>query len=136
MEDNLSLDIRRDLKEKYVDVYTSDALSAIEALASFDCDRKEVMDSRIARRVSRYSNNERIRFLDPEQNIPRTDIKVQDARDGNFVGSEIPHDLQCQWIQGTGPAAKPNSPTEKSIRNVAYALLSGADGWMFDGCLW
>lgn len=133
MEDNLSLDIRRDLKEKYVDVYTSDALSAIEALASFDCDRKEVMDSRIARRVSRYSNNERIRFLDPEQNIPRTDIKVQDARDGNFVGSEIPHDLQCQWIQGTGPAAKPNSPTEKSIRNVAYALLSGADGWMFDG---
>ena len=22
---------------------------------------------------------------------------------------------------------------DKSIRNVAYALLSGADGWMFDG---
>tara|TARA_B100001123_G_C15329440_1_gene1030748 strand:- start:995 stop:2878 length:1884 start_codon:yes stop_codon:yes gene_type:complete len=133
MTDNLSFDIRGDLKEKYADVYTSDALSAIEALASFDYDRKEVMDARIARRVSRYSNNERIRFLDPEQNIPRTDIKVQDARDGNFVGSEIPHDLQCQWIQGTGPAAKPNSTTEKSIRNVAYALLSGADGWMFDG---
>src|SRR4029079_15887659 len=28
---------------------------------------------------------------------------------------------------------KPNAPVEKSIRNVAYALLSGADGWMFDG---
>ena len=41
--------------------------------------------------------------------------------------------MQRQWIQGTGPAAKPNSPTESSIRNVAYALLSGADGWMFDG---
>ncbi len=25
------------------------------------------------------------------------------------------------------------SPLEASIRNVAYALLSGADGWMFDG---
>ena len=25
------------------------------------------------------------------------------------------------------------APVEKSIRNVAYALLSGADGWMFDG---
>src|SRR5207248_6740740 len=24
-------------------------------------------------------------------------------------------------------------PVETSIRNVAYALLSGADGWMFDG---
>ena len=32
-----------------------------------------------------------------------------------------------------GPAAKPNAPVESSIRNVAYALLSGADGWMFDG---
>jgi malate synthase len=31
------------------------------------------------------------------------------------------------------PAAKPNTPVEQSIRNVAYALLSGADGWMFDG---
>ena len=45
----------------------------------------------------------------------------------------IPHDLQRQWIQGTGPAAKPNASLENSIRNVAYALLSGADGWMFDG---
>ena len=30
-------------------------------------------------------------------------------------------------------AAKPGAPVETSIRNVAYALLSGADGWMFDG---
>ena len=58
---------------------------------------------------------------------------MQQARDGAFAGSEIPHDLQRQWIQGTGPAARPHTPVEKSIRNVAYALLSGADGWMFDG---
>jgi len=72
-------------------------------------------------------------FLDPSATIAGTDIRVQDARDGDFVGSPIPHDLQCQWIQGTGPAAKPRAPLERSIRNVAYALLSGADGWMFDG---
>jgi malate synthase len=42
-------------------------------------------------------------------------------------------DLQRQWIQGTGPAARSGVSTEKSIRNIAYALLSGADGWMFDG---
>jgi malate synthase len=58
---------------------------------------------------------------------------VQDARDGNFIGSEIPRDLERQWIQGTGPASRPNATTEQGIRNVAYALLSGADGWMFDG---
>ena len=45
----------------------------------------------------------------------------------------IPDDLQRQWIQGTGPATRPRARTAESIRNVAYALLSGADGWMFDG---
>jgi malate synthase len=58
---------------------------------------------------------------------------VEDARLGKFEGAVIPRDLQRQWIQGTGPAAKPNTSVESSIRNVAYALLSGADGWMFDG---
>ena len=127
------VEIRTGLKEEYSDVYTPEALAAIEALAALDDDRKAVMTSRIERRTSRYRDRQRIAFLDPEATIPRADIKVQDARDGNFVGSEIPHDLRRQWIQGTGPAAKPNTPLEGSIRNVAYALLSGADGWMFDG---
>ena len=76
---------------------------------------------------------ERIAFLDASATIAGTDIGVRAARDGRFDGSEIPRDLQRQWIQGTGPGAKPNTPVARSIRNVAYALLSGADGWMFDG---
>ncbi|GIT50993.1 MAG: hypothetical protein Ct9H300mP15_12060 [Gemmatimonadota bacterium] len=108
-------------------------LRVIEALARFDQDRKEVMEARMVNRASRYRDQERTQFLDPDAMIPRTDISVQDARSGNFVGATIPPDLQRQWIQGTGPAAKPNVPLERSIRNVAYALLSGADGWMFDG---
>ena len=83
--------------------------------------------------MQRSKDKERITFLKTDEFIRRTNIKVQDARDGKFIGSEIPADLQRQWIQGTGPAAKPKSAIEKSIRNVAYALLSGADGWMFDG---
>jgi malate synthase len=48
--------------------------------------------------------------------------------------TELPADLQRQWIQGTGPAPSPRADVERSgLRNVAYALLSGADGWMFDG---
>ena len=125
-------ELRTGVQEDYSDVYTAEALAAIEALAPFDDDRKEVMALRTERRTSRYRDHQRIAFLDPGTTIPRTGIEVHDARDGNFVGSEIPHDLQRQWIQGTGPAAKPNSPVNKSIRNVAYALLSGADGWMFD----
>ncbi len=91
------------------------------------------MTARIKRRSQRATERQRIEFLDPEACIGRTDIKVRDARSGNFIGGEIPADLRRQWIQGTGPAARPNTPVEKSLRNAAYALLSGADGWMFDG---
>jgi malate synthase len=112
---------------------TPEAVAALEALAGLDADRKTVMAARIARRAARARDRQRISFLDPDSFIPRTRIRVQDARDGSFVGSEIPADLRRQWIQGTGPAAKPNAGVEAGIRNVAHALLSGADGWMFDG---
>jgi len=125
--------IRDDLLTEYPDVYTPETLAALEALAVFNHDQKQLMRERILRRDRRIADKRPIAFLDPDATIGRTGIKVQDARDGKFVGSEIPADLQRQWIQGTGPGAKPGAPLESSIRNVAYALLSGADGWMFDG---
>lgn len=128
-----SLQIRDNLLEEYGDVYTPEALAAIEALAHFNGDQKELMIKRTQRRAERFGKKQRIQFLDPASKIGRTNITVKDARAGNFEGPEIPHDLQRQWIQGTGPGAKPNAKFESSIRNVAYALLSGADGWMFDG---
>src|SRR3989442_14300203 len=123
-----NLEIRGNLENEYKDILTKEALAALDALAHFDADRKAVMAGRIERRSARARNHDRIAFLDPDATIARTRIKVQDARDGNFVGSEIPADLQRQWIQGTGPAARPNASVEQGIRNVAYALLSGANG--------
>jgi malate synthase len=127
------LEIRRNTRTGYADIFTASALEALYALAPLDDDRQAVMSGRIRRRAARARARQRIAFLDPSTLIPRTRIRVQDARAGAFVGSEIPVDLQRQWIQGTGPAARPGVSTDKSIRNVAYALLSGADGWMFDG---
>ncbi len=128
-----TITIRDNLNETYPDVYTAEVLSALAALAPFNQRIKAVMAARMERRANRRQTQTRITFLDPASTIPGTDINVQDARDGKFEGAVIPADLQRQWIQGTGPAAKPNAPLENSIRNVAYALLSGADGWMFDG---
>jgi len=125
------LEIRASLEVEYPDVLTPAALAAIDALARFESDRRELMQARIARRA--LDPRKRLAFLDPRGTIPRAAISVADAREGRFDGSEIPHDLQRQWIQGTGPGARPGAPLEASIRNVAYALLSGADGWMFDG---
>ena len=128
-----TLEIRARLEREYDDVYTPEALDALHALAGFNGHRRRLMRERIERRARRAREKERIGFLDPGATIAGTSIGVQAARDGAFAGSEIPADLQRQWIQGTGPGAKPNTPVPRSIRNVAYALLSGADGWMFDG---
>jgi malate synthase len=128
-----SIEIRGNLRSAYDDVFTPAVMRALDALAPFDDDCKQVMAARIERRAARARDRTRLSFLEPDQLIPRTNIAVQDARDGRFAGSEIPADLRRQWIQGTGPAARVDAPVEVSIRNVAYALLSGADGWMFDG---
>lgn len=127
------LQIRGNLARQYADVYTPEALAALEFMAGFEPERQRLMGERLARRRKRIVNRQAITFLDPAATIPGTDIRVRDARDGRFVGSAIPHDLRRQWLQGTGPAAKPGAPVASSLRNVAHALLSGADGWMFDG---
>lgn len=129
----MNIKIRNKLAEAYRDVYTTEAIEALSVLGHFNSEIKSVMAARLTRRAARQQQRLKIDFLNTESLIPRTTISVNDARNGKFEGSEIPADLQRQWIQGTGPAAKPNAPLESSIRNVAYALLSGADGWMFDG---
>ena len=127
------IQIRDHLDRDYPDVYTPEVLTALSSLSELNHDRLAIMRKRMDRRTERGEKQQPLNFLSPDDYIPRTSIRVQDARDGKFIGPEIPADLQRQWIQGTGPGAKPNVPIERSIRNVAYALLSGADGWMFDG---
>jgi|CXWL01.1.fsa_nt_gi malate synthase len=128
-----ALEYRQHLLQSYPDVYTPSARAALMALAPLDAERRRLMAERIARRRARAVRGEGIGFLDPATQIPYTQLTVADARAGNFDGSDIPADLQRQWIQGTGPATKPHASVESGLRNVAYALLSGADGWMFDG---
>ena len=127
------LQIKDNLAKQYSDVYTPEVLAALTFMAQFDGPQKQLMNERIRRRQERIRNKQPLGFLDPTTVIRGTEILVQDARDGKFVGSEIPHDLRRQWLQGTGPAAKPGATIASSLRNVAHALLPGADGWMFDG---
>ena len=124
---------RSGVEKEYADIFTPEVKKALTALARFDRDRREVMDARLERRAERARKRERIGFLEPDGVIPRTHISVADAREGNFIGGEIPSGPRAAVDPGNGPAAKPDAPLENSIRNVAYALLSGADGWMFDG---
>ena len=99
-----SLQVRGDLLDRYKDVLTPAALDAMAALEHFDADRRQLMQARIERRRLRARERERITFLPADATIGRTAIRVSDARAGRFDGSDIPADLQRQWIQGTGPA--------------------------------
>ncbi len=132
-EQHNMLQIRNNLAQDFCDIYTPEACAALLHMARFNEEQHELMAKRLARRLERMHGQGRLSFLNPADRIAGTDILVQDAREGKFTGSPIPADLKRQWIQGTGPAAKPNAPLRASLRNAAYALLSGADGWMFDG---
>ncbi len=125
--------ISRENQVTYHDVYTDEVLAALEALATFNDEQKKLMKKRNIRRSERIKNKTELTFLPASATIGQDNLLVSDIRNGYFECSKIPHDLKKQWVQGTGPAAKPNASVESSIRNVAYALLSGADGWMFDG---
>ena len=137
----MSPDLRwRDgILDAYADVYMPAVLDALGALAPLaplaplDRVRRDVMADRIRRRRQRARDREPIAFLGPNTLVPGTSILVRDAREGRFEGDDIPADLRRQWIQGTGPAARPRATVDEGLRSVAYALLSGADGWMFDG---
>src|SRR5437867_5502719 len=131
--DGRRLQIRGDLERAYGDVYTPGARASLDALAPLNEPRQALMSARIQRRAARARDRQPIAFLDPASTIAGTDIEVRDAREGRFQGGVIPADLQRQWVQGTGPATKPHAPVAQGIRNIAHALLSGADGWMFDG---
>jgi malate synthase len=127
------LQYRRGILEQYPDVLTPAVQRALAALAHFNPQRRQLMHERIARRAARARERRACEFLEPSARIPHSDLTVAQARAGQFEGSAIPHDLERQWIQGTGPAARPRAALEENLRSVAYALLSGADGWMFDG---
>ena len=125
--------LRDGVAAAYSDLLGKEVLDALEALSPLDAERRRLMRERMVRRAARLREGKGLGFLDPALVIPRTSITVRQARDGQFEGAPPPADLERQWIQGTGPGTKPRASVEQGLRNVAYALLSGADGWMFDG---
>src|SRR6266403_1112325 len=61
-----TLDYRDSLLKAYPEVYSPAALEALEVLAPLNRDQHELMARRIARRLTRERNRQRIAFLDPQ----------------------------------------------------------------------
>ncbi len=130
---SLQIRLRPGAAAAYPDVLTPRAVAAVDALARFNPERLRLMRLRGERRAARIRERRPIDFLTDDTQVAGAGLTAGEIRAGQFEGGEIPSDLVRQWVQGTGPAARPRASVETSLRNVAYALLSGADGWMFDG---
>ena len=102
----MTLEFRKTTQSDYPDVITTDAVSALNALARFDTDRKRLMDERIQRRAQRASRQQPIGFLDPESTIGGTSIKVRDAREGHFIGQRDP----TRSSAAVDPGHRPGGP--------------------------
>ena len=79
------------------------------------------MAARIARRADRARKRERIGFLDPNSVIGRTSITVKDAREGNFVGAEIPARSAApvdpgHWPGGAARSVGRGRPSQRRLR--------------------
>ena len=93
------MQIRDNLAQDYADIYTPEVLAALTFMAGFNGEQQRLMAERVERRNARIRERRPIGFLDPNSRITGTDIRVQDARAGRFIGAEIPADLQHQRIQ-------------------------------------
>ena len=82
-----AIQIRDDLESAYRDVYTPEVMTALAALSGFNEDQKMVMVKRMVRRAERAQSKHYITFLDANGYIPRTNIKVQEAREGRLLES-------------------------------------------------
>ena len=97
--EGVNLQIRDDLAKKYSAVYTPEALAALSFMSQHNAERNRLMSERTQRRAARIKAKEPITFLNAESEMKGTGIKVQDARDGKFVGAVIPQDLQRQIVR-------------------------------------
>src|SRR5207253_1807883 len=60
----------------YDDVLTSGVVAALNELARLDVDRRALMQARLDRRAVRRQRHERIGFLNPDDLIGRTRLRV------------------------------------------------------------
>jgi malate synthase len=129
------LRFRDGIRKSYADILTPLALDALDALVRFDNERKQLM--RAAHRTAHRSLSRRVGgshfSTRPLRSRGQRDFSVQQARRGVSRARISPTTSSASGSRARDPATKPRATVQDGIRNVAYALLSGADGWMFDG---
>ena len=130
----MALEFRKTVRADYPDVITDRRRARAGSAGALRCRAQAVMAARIERRAERARKRERIGFLDPERRHRRHVDHGQGRARGQFRRRRDSRTI-CSGNGSRAPVRRrgPGASVEVGLRNVAYALLSGADGWMFDG---
>ena len=110
----------------YADVFTPQVLSALDALAPLDGDRKAVMAARIARRAPRARNRERI-DVSRSGGDHRADhaSRCRTRATARLPAARFPTICSGSGFRAPVPAPSRSAPVEQSIRNVALRAAVG-----------
>jgi len=128
----------KDVSKEFAQVYTPEAL---DVLAKFSSKTEEI-HALLANEAKEYaaqaSRGEEPGFLPLTKNgidyvVPGMKVSVRQAEAGDFEGAPVPKIFQKPGATLTGPIARYGQPLEKSLRSIAYQLLSGADYVLLDG---
>ena len=134
MSSSPALELRRGVLPAYDDVLTPEALAALEALAPLDDARREVMAQR--RPAPARAGAARARRSRSRPRATPSRARRCAWRTPGPAGSTAPTSRPTCAASGSrarAPRPGRGRASRPGLRNVAYALLSGADGWMFDG---
>lgn len=104
---NSEIIIRNNLRETYGDVYSPGVIDALSFMTPFNEEVKKLMDIRLRRRKERSRKGSKLTFLNPDTNIPGTNILVSDARAGKFEGAEIPQIFSNSGFKVPDPEQSP-----------------------------
>ena len=127
-----ALELRRGVEAAYPDVLTAEAIAALEALAPLTTPAARSWRSAPIAGSSARGTGIPITFPSPGDAIPgRRCASRTPARAGSTAPTSRP---TCGASGSRAPGRRRGRGLGRGgLRNVAYALLSGADGWMFDG---
>jgi malate synthase len=127
-----------DVSKAFPEVLNPEVLDVLAKLAP----RTEDIHALLAKEAEEYAaqaaRGEEPGFLPTTANgedyvVPGMKVSVKQANAGEFEGAPVPEIFKKPGATLTGPIARYGQEVEKSLRSIAYQLLSGAEYVLLDG---
>jgi malate synthase len=127
-----------DVSKAFADVLTPEVLDVLAKFAPRTEDIRALLTKEAEEYAAQAAQGQEPKFLPLVRDgrdyvVPGMKVSVRQAEAGDFEGAPVPKIFQKPGATLTGPTARYGQPLEKSLRSIAYQLLSGADYVLLDG---